>query len=137
MVLRDSNGGVIFSAYRSLLNCNEALEAEISAIMEGMSLALEWSNEAVTIHTDCAVALAALKEPMKNRSQYGHMIDEVKRLMSLRDFSLMKIVREQNRVANCLANKGRSGGSTTCWLHQIPDCISRLVLAECNPVLEE
>jgi ribonuclease HI len=68
MVLRDSNEGVIFSAYRSLLNCNEALEAEISAIMEGMSLALEWSNEAVTIQTDCAVALAALKEPMKNRS---------------------------------------------------------------------
>jgi hypothetical protein len=42
MVLRDSNEGVIFSAYRSLLNCNEGLEAKISAIMEGMSLALEW-----------------------------------------------------------------------------------------------
>jgi hypothetical protein len=47
--------------------------------------------------------------------------------MSFRNFSL----REQNS-ANCMANKGRSGGSTTCWLHQIPDCISRLVLANCK-----
>jgi hypothetical protein len=63
MVLRDSNGVVIFSAYRSLLNCNEASEAEIRAIMEDMSLALEWS----TTQTNCAVALATLKEPRKNR----------------------------------------------------------------------
>jgi sugar/nucleoside kinase (ribokinase family) len=73
MILRDSNGEVIFLTYRSLLNCNEASEAKICALMEGMSLALEWS----TTQTDCAVAMAALKERMKNRFQYSHLIDEV------------------------------------------------------------
>jgi hypothetical protein len=39
MTLRDSDGVVIFSAYHNLVNCNDALEAEISAVMEGLSLA--------------------------------------------------------------------------------------------------
>jgi hypothetical protein len=39
MVLRDSNGSVIFSAHRCLQHCNDAMEAEVSAVMEGLALA--------------------------------------------------------------------------------------------------
>jgi hypothetical protein len=67
------------------------------------------------------------------RSSYGHLFDdEVKRLLSLRVFVLVKIDREQNRITHCLANYGRSDGSTACWLRQITDCASQLVLADCN-----
>jgi hypothetical protein len=39
MVLRDTNVEVIVAAHRVLWNCNDALEYEISAIMEGLALA--------------------------------------------------------------------------------------------------
>jgi hypothetical protein len=106
--------------------------SEGCALMEGISLALECSDLPIIVQTDCASILSVLKDPVRNRSTYGHLFDEVKRLLSLRVFVLVKIDREQNKVAHCLANYGRSDDSTACWLRQIPDCASQLVLADCN-----
>ena len=39
MILQRDDGSVIFAAYRVIFNCNEALEAEIHALMQGMALA--------------------------------------------------------------------------------------------------
>jgi hypothetical protein len=57
-------------------------------------------------------------------------------VMELRDNILMKIERNQNRVAHCLANLVRTGGSTNYWVRHIPVCISQLLLADCNPDIE-
>jgi hypothetical protein len=48
-ILRDGNGAVIFSAYRSLFHCNDALESEVCALMEGISIALGCSDLPITI----------------------------------------------------------------------------------------
>jgi cell division GTPase FtsZ len=93
MVLRDTNGEVIFAAHRVLWNCNDALESEISAIMEGLALAHQWSELPVLIQTDCAEAITVMKCTGKNRSAYGHLIDEIKHLLNIRDNVLMKIER--------------------------------------------
>ena len=137
MVLRDATGELIFASHRVLWNCNDALESEISAIMEGLTLAHEWSDLPILIQSDCAEVISALKCSGKNRTVYGHLFDEVKHLMELRDNVLVKIERDQNRVSHCLANIGRTGGSTNCWVRQIPACIAELLLADCNPDLEE
>ena len=39
MILRRHDASVILSTYRYLFNCNDALEAEIYAVMVGMMLA--------------------------------------------------------------------------------------------------
>ena len=44
MILRDEHGRIVFSSCRFLSRCGSALEAELSACMEGMSLAMEWSQ---------------------------------------------------------------------------------------------
>ncbi|KAE8776317.1 autophagy-related protein 7 [Hordeum vulgare] len=44
MILRDSKGAVIFASYRKLFHCNDALEAELHAIKEGLQLATEHSQ---------------------------------------------------------------------------------------------
>jgi hypothetical protein len=44
MILRDSNGNIIFSACRNLLRCNNALEAEVQSCLEGLELALQYSQ---------------------------------------------------------------------------------------------
>ena len=37
MILRDDKGGVIFATYRKLFHCNEALEVELHALLEGLN----------------------------------------------------------------------------------------------------
>jgi hypothetical protein len=64
--------------------------------MEGLALAHQWSELPVLIQTDCAEAITVMKCTGKNRSAYGHLIDEIKHLLNIRDNVLMKIERGQN-----------------------------------------
>ncbi|XP_020162306.1 uncharacterized protein [Aegilops tauschii subsp. strangulata] len=136
MILRDSEGAVIFSAYRYLFHCKDALESEISAVLEGVSLSLERSNLPIVVQSDSSIVVAALTDDSLQRSAYGHLIMEIKRLLEPRGFIPQKLERHQN-VAHSLANIGRSGGSTAWWLRHVPVSISNLVLADCNTITEE
>lgn len=60
MILRYDKGDVIYAAYRCIFHCDEALEAELHAIMEGVSLAIQRTNLLVQLQSDCAVVLSAL-----------------------------------------------------------------------------
>lgn len=40
MVLRNNEGSILFAAYRFIFHCNDSLEAELHAIMQGMALAI-------------------------------------------------------------------------------------------------
>lgn len=137
MILRNASGGVIFAAYHKLFHCNDALEAELHAILEGIKLTVEHSNSTIMVQSDCASALKAISDASLDRSAYGHMIQEIKFLLSDRVFVPVKISRDQNRVADCLANFGRCGDSTACWLGQAPPCASDLVAEDCNSVILE
>ena len=44
MVLRDDRGHIIYSTCRQLLSCQEALEVELCACMEGLSFAMQRSD---------------------------------------------------------------------------------------------
>lgn len=123
--------------YRHLFRCNQALESEIQSIMEGMTLAMQWTDLPMVVQSDYSVAFSALTDGSMDCSLYGHLIYPIRRLMEGREFVPLKLARDQNRVAHCLANHGRSGGSTTCRLRQRPDCITELVLVDCNPLPEE
>ncbi|KAM3299557.1 hypothetical protein ACQJBY_040849 [Aegilops geniculata] len=137
MVLRDSEGEVIFSAYRYLFNCKDALEAEISAILEGLSISIQRSDLPIVIQSENAKVVVALTDDSLDRSAYGHLMLEIKKTLELRGFIPLKIERHQNRVAHSLASIGRSGGSTACWLRRVPDSVAHVVLANCNSVSEE
>jgi ribonuclease HI len=53
MILRDEQGHIIFSSCRSLLFCDDPLEAEVRACLEGLELALQHSHLPILIDTDC------------------------------------------------------------------------------------
>uniref|UniRef100_A0A8I6WEW6 RNase H type-1 domain-containing protein n=1 Tax=Hordeum vulgare subsp. vulgare TaxID=112509 RepID=A0A8I6WEW6_HORVV len=137
MILRNATGGVIFAAYRKLFHCNDALEAELHAILEGIKLTIEHSNPIIMVQSDCAVALKAISDDSLDRSAYGHMIQEIKFLLTDRVFVPVKVSRDQNRVADCLANFGWCEDSTTCCLGQPPPCASDLAVEDCNSVILE
>ncbi|KAE8803399.1 hypothetical protein D1007_20754 [Hordeum vulgare] len=135
MILRTTTGEVIFSSYCKLFHCNDVLEEELHAVLEGIKLTIEHSDSTIMLQSDCAAAVKAISDASLDKSAYGHMIQEIKFLLTDRVFVRVKISCDQNRVADCLANYGRCGDSTTCWLGQSPPCANDLVVEDCNSII--
>jgi ribonuclease HI len=53
MILRQSDGSVVFSACRALRHCSSALEAELMACLEGIRLAIDMGHQNIIAETDC------------------------------------------------------------------------------------
>ena len=134
MVLHDYQGQIIFAAYRVLFHCNDALEAELHALMQGMALAIQHSESPVVVQSDSSEALASLSSDALTRSAYGHLVLEIKELMSNREFLPQKIHRSQNCVADRLATYSRSERTTAVWLQSAPPCIEELWPLDCNTI---
>ncbi|VAH20129.1 unnamed protein product [Triticum turgidum subsp. durum] len=131
MVLRRSDGSVIFAACRCIFNCNDALEDELHARMQGMALAIEHGE------TDSSEAFMALRGDNLRYSAYGHLVAEIQRHMGVREFIPSKIKREQNRVADRLALYSRRESTTAVWLGRGPPCVEELLPLDCNLVILE
>ena len=137
MILRRDDGSVIFAAYRVIFNCNEALEAEIHAIMQGMALALQHTDLPVKVQSHSYNTLSILSGDSMSRSAYGHLVAEIKFCMDEREFVPQKISRTQNRVANCMANYSHAESCTAVWMSRCPPCCEDLLHLDCNPVTLE
>ena len=96
MVLRRSDGSVIFAAYQCIFNCNDALEAELHALMQGMALANQHCEGSVIVQTDSSEAMLAMKGDGLRFSAYGHLVAEIQHHMGVREFIPTKVKREQN-----------------------------------------
>ena len=81
--------------------------------MQGMALAIQHSNCPVIVQSDSSVALSSLTGDGLIRSTYGHLVAEIKALMRYRKFIPEKLNRDQNRVADCLANYSRTECTTS------------------------
>ena len=83
------------------------MEAELHAIMQRTALVLQHSNLPDIVQSDSSEALSSLTGDGLVRSAYGHLVAEIKELMKDREFIPQKLCRDQNRVADRLANYSR------------------------------
>ncbi|XBH54624.1 hypothetical protein VPH35_076894 [Triticum aestivum] len=134
MILRRHDGSVIFAAYRCIFNCNDALEAELHAIMQGMALALQHSSLPIVVQSDSSMTLTAITGDSLSRSAYGHLVAEIRFHLEAREFVPSKIKREQNRITHRLTLYSRTESTTAVWLGRSPPCIEDLVPLDCNPM---
>jgi hypothetical protein len=74
IILRDSKGEVLVAACRYHQQCQDALEAELLAIEEGLKLCLHWSQVPFTVETDSSEAIALIKPSSPNISAYAFRI---------------------------------------------------------------
>ena len=81
MILRDCLGKIIFSSCRELRACAEPLEAELLSCLEGLNLALQWTQLPIEVETDCRVALKMITAVDRDRSRYSMLVDQIRRLM--------------------------------------------------------
>jgi ribonuclease HI len=125
MVLRDENGGIIFSACRQLVNCSDPFEAEARACEEGLSLSMELCDKPVML--DCKVLIDAINEKSQDRSPLAHLLAIIKEFCKgTRVISIVKVDRSQNRVSHCLANLARTEGRSHVWLGSRPENLSQV-----------
>ncbi|XBH85970.1 hypothetical protein VPH35_073750 [Triticum aestivum] len=134
MILRDEEGKIIFSADRYIFHCNDSLEAEIHALMQGMVLAIQNTSLPVIVQLDSAEALSILSNNGLLKSSYGQLVLEIKELMSNREFLPQKIHRSQNCVADRLATYSRLERTTAVWLQSAPPCIEELWPLDYNTI---
>jgi len=115
VIIRDHNAHVLVSAWKHLFHCFSAEEAELFARREGLLLAHHWCNGSVIMESDCSSCLDALVGI--NRSIHASLVQDVKMIMTmLENVCLVKVTREQNRVAHELAQHARRVCSSTVWL---------------------
>ncbi|KAE8818760.1 Alpha-amylase [Hordeum vulgare] len=81
MVLRDDKGEILMAAYRFIFHCNDPLEAELHAIMQGMALAIQHSHLPVVVQSDSSEAISCLTNGTLLHSAYGHIVLEIKFLL--------------------------------------------------------
>ena len=97
-----------------------------------MVLALQHSNLPVIVQSDSSEALSSLIGDGLVHSAYGHLVAEIKELMKNREFIPQKLSRDQNRVADRLANYSHSERATVVWLRSDPPCIEDVWPLNCN-----
>ena len=122
------------AAYHFIFYCNDPLEAELHAIMQGLALALQHSDLPVVVQTDSSEALSSLTNDALRRSAYGQIVMEIKALLGTREFFPQKISRLQNRVADRLAKYSRTERAMAVWLGSFPPCIEDLWPLDCNSI---
>lgn len=81
MVLRGSEGELIFSACRYLSTCTSALEAELAAAMEGIALAKQWSSLPVIVEMDASEVVRLVCSNVGDRSSMSSLVGEIKQLI--------------------------------------------------------
>ena len=97
MVLQNRDETMIFAAYRYIFHCNDALEAEIHAIMQGMALAIQHSDMPVIVQSDSSNALATLTDATLSRSAVILML-RLKLTWLLGSLFLVKLI--ESRIAH-------------------------------------
>jgi hypothetical protein len=132
MILRHSDGSVIFAACRQLRVCTDALEAELAAIEEGLALTLGWEAGAVVLETDSAEAIKLIAEGTPNLSQHAMRIKIIRERIRETEVVLCKVSRDANGASHGLAQLGRVNGRTDVWQHCYPPEIAEAIKADCN-----
>jgi ribonuclease HI len=115
MVVRDHNGSIILSACRQLRNCRDALEAELCAVREGLSLAMQWCNQPLILETDCLEIVKMIRNEDIDRSVYTTLVEDIKSLRKDRHFCFTHIKRVQNISSHFMANYARLNRHTELW----------------------
>ncbi|KQJ88462.1 hypothetical protein BRADI_4g18291v3 [Brachypodium distachyon] len=126
VVLRDHDGGIVFSACRNLRSCADALEAELVACKDGLRAAIGWTDKVIVLESDCAEALAMICAKSPDRSPHAMRVREIQRQLDEQPITICKISRSQNNVSHSVANFARVNNQTGFWIRKCPDEIRKL-----------
>ena len=95
VVIRDSEGQVILTAWRVIFRCQDAVEAEALACLEGLRLAAQWVQGSIILESDCTRVIQAMQQK-EDRSALRFILEEAKdQAQVLVDWRITKVKRER------------------------------------------
>jgi ribonuclease HI len=137
IVIRNSKGEVLLTAWQYISRGANAEEVEAMACKEGLVLAAKWCRQCAILETDCASVAAMLAAESGLRSGLKFVIDEA--LEAGRSLPRWRVVhrkRESNGVAHELAQLAKRTKLDAVWHFAAPVCVEQLIARECNHVSE-
>jgi ribonuclease HI len=132
VIIRNSRGHHLLSAWKLVKHCRDAEEAEAWACLEGIRLALRWPDKQIIMEADCASVIGKLQTGCEDKSVIAPIIrDILKETCLLLGVTFKKIRREQNKVAHSLAHLAIRSNECRVSLSNPPECMMNLI---CNEV---
>jgi ribonuclease HI len=107
-VLRNHSGTYISSFSGFINNSQDILFAELSALHQGLKLAVSLNYEELVCYSDSLLTVNLIKEDVSQFHVYVVIIQDIKDILSSRNFSLHHSLREGNQCADFMAKLGAS-----------------------------
>ena len=126
---------MLSSLWLAGIHCNDATEAELCALEEGLKLSLLWTSLNITVETDCADALELIREGQPNASIHAFRINTIRQLIRERGTTITKISRDANKVSHELARMGKVQSRTAVWARSFPLELAAVVAKDCEPTM--
>jgi ribonuclease HI len=112
IVIRDCSGTVLAARCSALERCQDGEEAEATAALQSIKLAISLGVPKVCLELDCAAAVSAIRAQEIDRSAHWATYEEAKKLLKVvHNHSINLVKRDSNNVADSLANHARTTGS--------------------------
>ena len=90
----------MLAACRHLLTCTDALETELCALSEGITLSMQWSNLTLQVETDCLEAICMVTSEKQDRSRFVFLVQEIKQKLLERKTHITHVRHSQNKVSH-------------------------------------
>jgi hypothetical protein len=112
MIMRRSDGTIVFSACRVLSNCTSALEAEMLACLDGVRFATDMGLDRILVESDCQVLVNVLTGDDRDGSPLCHLVEDLHIMLSSGRFlNVIKIPRP------ILVRRNWQGSPKCCFCH--------------------
>jgi hypothetical protein len=128
IVVRDSNGSVLLSTWRSIRHGGGADQAEAEACLQGIRLVAEWIKQPVCVESDCANLIPTISRKEEDRSRWVGIIKEIQATGDiLPGCRFSHIKREANQVAHELCQRALRNQQAVVMRFRVPlDLCSRI-----------
>jgi len=105
-VMRNSAGFFLEGFSGSIATTTDILFAELTAIHRGLSMAIEKGIEVLVCYSDSLLSVKLLNNSTSRFHAYAVLIQDIKDILSSRNFSIHHCLREGNQCADFMAKLG-------------------------------
>jgi ribonuclease HI len=123
ILIRNHDGDVLITAWKTV--------AEAEACLQGLRLALEWSQQPVIVEADCLSMIRAVLTTEEDRASWAGLIQEIKGVsVLLPDCRFIRVRREGNLVAHRLARRALQFNECGLGRFSSPECARNQCIIE-------
>jgi len=107
-VIRNNHGFYLSGFTRRISNSNDILLAELTAIHRGLRLAFDMGLDDLVCYLDSLLSINLITVDTPSYHIYAVLLQDIKDLLGIRNFTLHHTLREGNRCVDYMAKMGAS-----------------------------